>query len=737
MTVTTSTNKTQALGNGATTSFPYSFRIYSASELVVTSTVIATGVDTILVLNTNYTVTGAGSYNGGNVVCSVAPASGTRLTIRRVLSVEQETDLRNQGAYFAETHEDVFDRHTMVDQQQQEEINRSVKFPEADASLISELPPAADRASKAIVFDEDGNITVSDDDYNDQLANVTTQAGIATAAATSATASASSATASASAAAASETAAALSAIEASVYAGNFIQAGTGAVTRTAQNKMREIVSFTDFGAVGDGVTDDTANVQEALTFGINCTIVADTNKTYLISSQLTIRSGTTIRGNDTFKLSASFPAGTAVFRNETQTGTLNSYYDTNICLDGLSFDGNNNLNRTAPMFSFAKVLNITIQNCKFSNHSYIVIESGANKNVNIVRNYFTNNGRPKPSAISAPCIWSDSGAGGTPYDLKIEHNYFLDNNWSCAYFMPTGGSFSFNICRGNGESGVFSSANGLSLRYIGNHIEGQVRSNISASGIETGASNIVISDNILSSNASDGISLTDLENAVVTNNIIFNNGQEPAYFTTASGISVITISSPNPDHIRISGNRIGDRQASKTQKYGIAVGGVGSAVDRLSVHDNDLTEQGTQGFYIASGKWGIDCYVRDNNTLTGVLQEPVKYVQFQAPAGTGAYAVTGVGFKPRSIEILATVPGAATTYQSTGFYDRTLQSAHYLAVDGAGRAASLDASLVIDIKTSAAVQQTAASVTSLDQDGFTLNFTTTTLRPWCVARCYP
>jgi hypothetical protein len=37
----------------------------------------------------------------------------------------------------------------------------------------------------------------------------------------------------------------------------FIQAGTGAVTRTAQAKMREIVSVDDFGAVGDGVTNDT------------------------------------------------------------------------------------------------------------------------------------------------------------------------------------------------------------------------------------------------------------------------------------------------------------------------------------------------------------------------------------------------------------------------------------------------------------------------------------------------
>ena len=45
---------------------------------------------------------------------------------------------------------------------------------------------------------------------------------------------------------------------------SFLQAGTGAVTRTAQSKMRDVVSVKDFGAVGDGVADDTAAINAAL-----------------------------------------------------------------------------------------------------------------------------------------------------------------------------------------------------------------------------------------------------------------------------------------------------------------------------------------------------------------------------------------------------------------------------------------------------------------------------------------
>ena len=44
---------------------------------------------------------------------------------------------------------------------------------------------------------------------------------------------------------------------------NFLQAGTGAIARTVQAKLRETISVKDFGAVGDGVADDTGAIQAA------------------------------------------------------------------------------------------------------------------------------------------------------------------------------------------------------------------------------------------------------------------------------------------------------------------------------------------------------------------------------------------------------------------------------------------------------------------------------------------
>ena len=72
----------------------------------------------------------------------------------------------------------------------------------------------------------------------------------------------------------------------------FIQSGTGAVSRYAQDKMREIVSVKDFGAVGDGVADDYAAIQATVTFATaNNKSIEIPAGTYLCGNQVASSSG--------------------------------------------------------------------------------------------------------------------------------------------------------------------------------------------------------------------------------------------------------------------------------------------------------------------------------------------------------------------------------------------------------------------------------------------------------------
>ena len=180
MTVATSTNRVDYTGNGSTTVFPFTFRIFAATDLVVTSATPA-GVETQLVLNTDYTVSGAGSYNGGSVTLGSALASGDTITIQRVLDITQETDLRNQGAFFAETHEDVFDRLVMVGQQLQEQIDRCAKLPVTNTTdtqnLVEDIIILADALSNLnTIVANLADITTVADDLNEVVSEIETVA---------------------------------------------------------------------------------------------------------------------------------------------------------------------------------------------------------------------------------------------------------------------------------------------------------------------------------------------------------------------------------------------------------------------------------------------------------------------------------------------------------------------------------------------------------------------------------
>jgi len=140
MTISSEVNRSGPYpGNGVTTAFDYDFKIYLPEHLQVIKT-DASGVDTVLVLDSDYTVTGLGSDGGGQAIVVPAPATGTKITLLLDVPFTQETDLENQGAYFAETVERAFDLMVMRLQQLKERSTRAVTIPPSvDDATIDEL----------------------------------------------------------------------------------------------------------------------------------------------------------------------------------------------------------------------------------------------------------------------------------------------------------------------------------------------------------------------------------------------------------------------------------------------------------------------------------------------------------------------------------------------------------------------------------------------------------------------
>lgn len=204
-------------GDGVVTSFPFYFKIFKAEDVLVVRADSA-GAETTLVLNSDYTVTLAPDQNtspGGTVVLAGALMIGTTLTIASRLLNLQPVDLTNQGGFYPRVINDALDRLTILVQQLAERVSRSLKMAISTPSGVDPQLPAP-TPETLIGWNSQGTGFIN-----------------------------------------------VSRSDAALY--EFSQAGIGAVRRSVESKLRDTVSVKDFGAVGDGVTDDTESVIKAHT----------------------------------------------------------------------------------------------------------------------------------------------------------------------------------------------------------------------------------------------------------------------------------------------------------------------------------------------------------------------------------------------------------------------------------------------------------------------------------------
>ena len=163
MTISSTTVKNSYSGNGSTTAFAYTFKIFANTDLQVIIRSSA-GTETVKTLTTHYTVSGVGDASGGNVTFTSGntPASGETVVIRRAVPQTQAIDYIANDPFPAESHEEGLDRATMTLQQVQEELDRAIKLSRTNTMTSTEFTNSAtDRAGKVLGFDSAGELNVT------------------------------------------------------------------------------------------------------------------------------------------------------------------------------------------------------------------------------------------------------------------------------------------------------------------------------------------------------------------------------------------------------------------------------------------------------------------------------------------------------------------------------------------------------------------------------------------------
>lgn len=114
MTVESLTSRVTYTGSGTTGPFTIPYYFLENDDLIVTKITIATGAESILVLNTDYTLTGAGDEDGGELTLTASLSSSFQLEIARSPDLLQETDYPPSDPFPAESHERALDKIHMI-----------------------------------------------------------------------------------------------------------------------------------------------------------------------------------------------------------------------------------------------------------------------------------------------------------------------------------------------------------------------------------------------------------------------------------------------------------------------------------------------------------------------------------------------------------------------------------------------------------------------------------------------
>ena len=467
---------------------------------------------------------------------------------------------------------------------------------------------------------------------------------------------------------------------------SFTQAGTSATARTIDSKLKDSISVKDFGAVGDGVTDDTTEIQAAID-AVNASgggFLYVPPGTYIVSP-LSMKTGVRLVGASSASTTLKFPAGNTAIHC-VSIAARNDVAIESLTLDVSEAPGSDGVGTIAIGISAAAASGgsnrIKIKDCRFINGTrrpYIDSQvQDTSRGLVVAGCHFIGHSNLIPATPPASqlahairmlpvaagcgawhfidnkfeklniCIQLRKGSGSQGFDHidsvvvsgNIAYDFPDDPNVSTApyeLFCITGLSVTGNTIYsgGRGYNGTFVK-NGS---YVGNTAYDQTSYFFemqACDGVAVVGNSAYNCKTFLNETGSSGANAGSKNILIASNSIVGGNQGEPGYATYQAPSGIIFVNSNEPHaNWKISDNLIvNPKYSTGAIRFGFAVANAEISGNRIFLGDNTSEPRGISAR-------GTELTIKDN------------YIEYSA---TLADSVIATNTQPSLLQFLTGSP---------------------------------------------------------------------------------